>query len=166
MATRLGAVAIVALGLQLLVIFAGLGTFAEVRRGLFVFSYLLLIVFVLANLRRPGIAVIGVGLALNFLAIVSNGGLMPVTPEALDRVGPAPIDLELGEPVPLTKDVLLAREDTRLWPLTDVLTWENPTNIQLFSVGDLFIGGGLALTLAELLLPRVRRVPPDNPSLA
>jgi hypothetical protein len=166
MATRLGVLAVSALGLQLLVIFAGLGELTDVRRGLFVFSYLLLIVFVLANLRRPGIAVIGVGLALNFLAIVSNGGLMPVTPEALDRVGPPPTEIELGEPVPLTKDVLLAREDTRLWPLTDILTWENPTNIQLFSVGDLFIAAGLALTLAELLLPRLRRVPPDNPSLA
>ena len=166
MATRLGVLAVSALGLQLLVIFAGLGELSDVRRGLFVFSYLLLIVFVLANLRRPGIAVIGVGLALNFLAIVSNGGLMPVTPEALDRVGPPPTEIELGEPVPLTKDVLLAREDTRLWPLTDILTWENPTNIQLFSVGDLFIGAGLALTLAELLLPRLRRVPPDSPSLA
>lgn len=166
MATRLGTVAVSALGLQLLVVFAGLGDLTDVRRGLFVCSYLLLIVFVLANLRRPGIAVIGVGLVLNFLAIVSNGGLMPVTPEALDRVGPPPTEIELGEPVPLTKDVLLAREDTRLWPLTDILTWENPTNIQLFSVGDLFIAAGLALTLAELLLPRLRRVPPDSPSLA
>jgi len=166
MATRLGVLAVSALGLQLLVIFAGLGELSDVRRGLFVFSYLLLIVFVLANLRRPGIAVIGVGLALNFLAIVSNGGLMPVTPEALDRVGPPPTEIELGEPVPLTKDVLLVREDTRLWPLTDILTWENPTNIHLFSVGDLFIAAGLALTLAELLLPRLRRVPPDSPSLA
>lgn len=162
---RLGAVAVCALGLQLLVVFAGFGALGDARRGLFVLSYLLLIVFVLANLRRPGIAVIGIGLVLNFLAIVSNGGLMPVTPEALDRVGPPPTDIELGDPVPLTKDVLLAREDTRLWPLTDTLTWENPTNIQVFSVGDLFVGAGLALTLAELLLPRLRRVPPDKPSL-
>jgi hypothetical protein len=42
------------------------------RRILFVASYLALFVFVVANLRRPGLVILGAGLALNFLAIVTK----------------------------------------------------------------------------------------------
>jgi len=161
---RWGPVAFLALGLQLIATFAPLGPDA-VRRVFFVSSYLLLLSFAVANLRRPGLLLMGVGLLLNFLAIVSNGGLMPVTPDTLERVGPPPENVSLGEWVPHTKDVLLERADTRLWLLTDVLAWKNPTRVSAFSIGDVIIAAGLLVTLGELLLPRMRRSsPPAYPS--
>lgn len=158
MVIRLGIVAFVALGLQLLVIFAPLGPGDLQRRALFVFSYLLLLGFILANLRRPGLVVIGAGLLLNFLAIVSNGGLMPVSPHTLERIDRLPEEASLGEWVSESKNVLLAREDTRLRFLTDSLVWENPARVNAFSVGDVVIAAGLVVTVGDLFLPRLRRI--------
>lgn len=160
--------ALLALGLQLLVIYSGLGDLAFLRRVLFVLSYLLLLLFVAANWRRVGIAIIGVGLVMNLLPILANGGLMPVTPETIERVG-VPHWLEVaeeGEAIPGSKNVLLPREDTRFWPLSDVLVWDNPTGIRAFSVGDVVILFGLAVTLVELLAPRPRGAAPGSPGPA
>ncbi len=164
---RLGAVAIFALALQIAAIYAPLGPGDIQRRIMFVVSYLLLVAFVLANLRRPGLLIIGVGLLLNFLAIVTNGGLMPISPANLEKAGLGDqlAELSSGDRVPQSKNVLLAREDTRLWFLTDVLVWKNPTSLSAFSVGDVIIGAGLVITLGELFLPRLQRVSRDRPSL-
>lgn len=163
--------ALIALGLQLLVIYSGLGDLAFLRRAFFVLSYLLLLLFVAANWRKLGIAIIGLGLFLNLLPILANGGLMPVTPETMERAGIARRieGVEEGEAIPLTKNVLLAREDTRLWALSDILVWDNPANIRAFSVGDLVILFGLAVTLVQILLPWPRRASPgpsDSTSLS
>ena len=148
-----------ALGLQLLVIYAGLGWAAPLRRVLFILSYLILFLFVAANWRRLGIAVIGAGLLLNFLAIAANGGLMPISPETMVRAGLADrlAGLEPGDPVPFSKDILLGGDDTRLRALSDILVLDNPADIRAFSVGDTVIAAGLIVTLAELFLPRPRR---------
>jgi hypothetical protein len=50
-------------------------------------SYVAAALFVLANARVPGIPLIGVGGALNFVAIAANGGVMPIRPEALTAAG-------------------------------------------------------------------------------
>lgn len=129
------------------------------RRYLFVLAYLLLFPFVWLNRRRLGIAVIGIGVLLNFLAVATNGGLMPLDPQTAERAGQASriADVRLGEPVPHSKDVLLRRESTRLWFLSDVLTVDNPLRIYAFSPGDVVIVAGLVLTMGSYLLPR--RVP-------
>jgi len=160
---HLGVVAFVALVLQLLALYAPLGDDDLPRRILIVSSYVLLLGFVLANLRRPGIVVLGIGLALNFTAIVANGGLMPISPET---VADAHINLNgvsLSEWVPRSKDVLLAPEDTHLRFLTDIFVWRNPSSVRAFSIGDLVLAAGIVLTLADLLLPRVSRLPADRP---
>ena len=165
MVIHFGIVALAALGLQLFVIYAPLGSGDTLRRVVFVFSYLLLAGFVLANLRRPGLLVIGLGLLLNFLAIASNGGFMPVSPDTLERSGQRLTDISVGEWVPHSKDVLLARQDTHLSFLTDTLVLKNPFGLRVFSIGDVIIGAGLVITLGELFLPRVQRVSRDRASL-
>ena len=150
-------VALLALCLQAIAIRAPLGDADILRRVLFVSSYLLLIVFVGFNLRRPGIALIGVGLLLNFGAIVANGGLMPITPEAVLRTGDLPGDAVVGEWLPGSKDVLLEREDVRLWFLGDRLTWQAISPLlRAFSIGDVAIFAGLLVTLADFFVPRLR----------
>jgi len=81
-------VALLALFLQAIAITAPLGDADVLRRVLFVSSYLLLIAFAARNIRRPGIAVIGLGLLLNFAAVAANEGFMPITPEVVLRTGP------------------------------------------------------------------------------
>lgn len=148
-------VALLAVLTQLIAIRAPLGDDDLPRRILLVASYLLVLIFVAANLRRAGIAVIGAGLLLNFAAIVANGGLMAITPETLLKTGVVPDDAVVGEWLPRSKDILLERDDVHLWGLTDRLTWDPVSPVvRAFSIGDLVILAGLMLTVADLLLPR------------
>ena len=167
MGFRLGVVALLALFTQLIAIRAPLGDDDLPRRILFVASYLLLLTFVAANVRRIGIAVIGAGLLLNFAAVLANGGLMAITPETVLKTGTLPGDAVLGEWLPGSKDVLLERSDVHLWFLTDRLTWDaiSPA-FRAFSVGDVIIVVGLVLTLIDLLVPRFAPEAEQGPAAA
>jgi hypothetical protein len=156
-AIRLGVLAFLALALQLLVIYGPLGSGDVQRRALLVVSYLLALAFVAANVRRAGIAIIGVGLLLNFVAITSNGGLMPISPDTLERTGETAAEVSPGKWVPTSKDVLLESEDTRLSALTDRFVWKNRTGVAAFSLGDVLVVTGLGVTIAELMAPRLQR---------
>lgn len=157
----MGGGAFFAVALQLLAIFAPLGDDIP-RRVLFLLSYLILLAFVYLNLRRIGIAIIGAGLVLNFLPIVANGGLMPVTPETLAR-GDFPENVEVGEWVPGSKDVLLEREDVRLWALGDRFVLNDFLGGTIaYSFGDIILLAGLVVFLGELFVPRLRRDPADG----
>jgi hypothetical protein len=154
---RLVPIAFAALAVQLLAIYGPLGSDDLPRRILLVGSYLALMVFVAVNVRHPGLALLGIGLVLNFLPIVANEGLMPITPETLEKTGDVPEDARVGEWVEGTKDVLLERDDVRLYVLSDRLT-SDYSPFRAFSIGDLIILAGAAILTIELLLPRIRRV--------
>lgn len=97
------------------------------------------LLFVLANLRLPGFWLIAIGSLANLLAIVVNGGYMPTSAAALTVAGLEPA-------VGYSNSVVLS--DPALAPLTDVLampSWMPLANV--FSVGDLLIGVGVALAL-------------------
>jgi len=159
---RSGVLALFALAMQAVAIFVPLGYDDTPKRLLFELSYLILLFFIIVNLPRPGFVVIGVGVLLNMLAIVANGGLMPVTAENLAKV-----DLTQriegrveGDAIPYSKNVLKAKENTHFYELSDRLTWDNPLFFRLFSIGDTVIAGGLVVMLGDLFLPRAQRVNP------
>ena len=156
---RAGVLALFALAMQAIAIFAPLGFDDVPKRLLFEISYLLLIFVAIVNLPRPGFLILGVGLLLNFLPIVANGGLMPVTAENLARIdqldrieGRAE-----GDAIPRTKNVLKTKENTHFYVLSDRLVFDNPAYVPILSIGDLVIGVGLMVTLGDLFLPRVQR---------
>jgi hypothetical protein len=97
------------------------------------------LLFVLSNLRLPGFWLIAIGSLANLLAIMVNGGYMPTSAAALAVAGLEPA-------VGYSNSVVLS--DPALAPLTDVLampSWMPLANV--FSVGDLLIGVGVALAL-------------------
>lgn len=154
---RIAGIVPAALAVQLIAIFGDLGSDDIFRRIFFVASYLLLIVFVFANVRRPSVALFGVGVLLNFLPIIANGGLMPITPETLQKTGDVPEDARVGEWVRDTKDVLLERDDVHLYYFSDRLT-SDLSPFRAFSIGDLVLISGAIFLLLDLLLPRPFRV--------
>jgi hypothetical protein len=162
---RWGVLALLALVLQAVAIFVPLDLDDVPKRVLFVLSYLLLVVFILKNLRHPGMVVIGIGLLLNLLPIISNGGLMPVTAEHIAEIGQTHSieGKQSGDAIPYTKNLLKAEEDTYFYELSDRIVWDNPFFFRVFSIGDIVIVAGLAILLAECFLPRVqRRVEPTG----
>jgi Family of unknown function (DUF5317) len=156
---RWGVLALFALVLQATAIFVPLGFDDIPKRLLFVLSYLLLLCFIARNLPRAGIAIIGIGVLLNLLPIVTNGGLMPVTAENLAKAGQTQHieGRREGDAIPYSKNVLRARDDTHFYELSDRIVWDNAFFFRVFSLGDVVIAGGLLVTLGDLFLPRVRR---------
>ena len=111
---------------------------------IYVASTALVLVAVLRNLDIPGIAVVALGACSNLAAIVANGGYMPADPAALEAIGgPAP-GYSNGSVV----------GDPALGPLTDIFAlpaWVPFANV--FSVGDLLIGMGVAITIVLGMRP-------------
>lgn len=107
--------------------------------AIYVVSNMAVLAAVLRNVALPGIALVAAGAACNLVAILANGGVMPADPAALAAAG---ID-----PSGLTNSVATAHPALR--PLTDVFampTWLPFGNV--FSVGDVLIGAGVAATIA------------------
>ncbi len=107
--------------------------------ALYVASNLAVLAAVIRNLALPGLALVALGAVCNLVAILANGGAMPADPSALaaagiDTAGPTN-SVVTGEPV--------------LRPLTDIFAmpaWLPFANV--FSVGDVLIGAGVATTIA------------------
>jgi len=167
---RAGVLALFALAMQVIAIFAPLGFDDVPKRLLFEMSYVVLIFFAIVNLPRPGFLIIGLGLLLNFLPIVANGGLMPVTAVSLAKIDQLHrIDGRAeGDAIPRTKNVLKNKDDAKFYVLSDRLVFDNPVYVPILSIGDLVIGTGLVVTLGDLFLPRLQRSrrAPAKPSRA
>lgn len=101
----------------------------------------------------------GVGLASNLVAMAANGGYMPVTPEALARAGLSQLAAQgsVGSPILGAKDILLLREETRLWWLSDILVVPGPAPLRaILSVGDVLLALGVVILLQGVLVPGKR----------
>jgi hypothetical protein len=146
---RLSALPLLALGLQIYVIYGP----ARVEARPFSFpallilaSYGLLLVAVLTNRQLPGMAWLGLGVALNFAVILVNGGWMPVTAELLATAGfvDTPSAIAPGERVLFTKDVVMVGQEIHLRWLSDLLVIPKAGLFSaVFSLGDALMMVGL-----------------------
>jgi len=145
---RWGGVALVAFGLQIYLIYfpepVGAGL-VSLRVGLLVLSYALLAGVIWQNRALPGIWLIGLGLAANLAVMLLNGGYMPITPQALAQVGHTrnALSSEAGARVSATKDIVLPRDATVAWWLSDIFVLPPPFPLpSVFSLGDMLIALG------------------------
>jgi hypothetical protein len=128
-------------------------------------TYGLLLAFVIVNWRIPGIAIVGVGLALNALVMAANGGLMPISPETLAQAGLLHLAPQImtGTRLLGAKDILMPREQTRLWWLGDALVLPLPAPLgAVLSIGDLILAGGVCIVVVAGMRPKAKRVCGQN----
>ncbi|MGB9301029.1 MAG: DUF5317 domain-containing protein [Anaerolineae bacterium] len=124
------------------------------RSLLLVASQVLLFVVIWQNRHLCGIKVIGLGLLLNSLVMVVNGGFMPITPETLVQIGydGNASQLETGYIVGRTKNVVAEPGEASLWFLSDVMVIPRPFPIPTaLSLGDLLIVLGVFFFLREAM---------------
>lgn len=109
---------------------------------LYLASFGFLILFLLANLRQPGFAVLLVGMCLNLVEIALNGGQMPGEPGQLAAAGLLDYEqrvLAAGRWLPFS----LISPETRLAWLGDRIFFPLPFRQPvILSVGDLIIALG------------------------
>jgi hypothetical protein len=130
-------------------------------------SQIALLVFAWANRKQPAFWLLGIGLLLNLVVIVANGGLMPITPETVAHLTKAEPGLiwQVGERLGTGKDIVLNAEATRLWFLSDrFLLLPDGLDYQVaFSLGDVLIAGGAFWLLFS---PQDRKQVPVNQAFA
>jgi hypothetical protein len=133
---RLPGLAVAGIALQFLIVTVAPGGLAGVHEPIHVASYVLLGAFGWANRRVTGMPVVLAGGALNAVAILANGGVMPADPAvALDA---APGDFTNA----------VADGDARLAFLGDVLaTPESLPLHNVYSIGDVIIVLGLLIVV-------------------
>jgi len=126
------------------------GGLFSARSLLLTLSHVLLFVLVWENRHLSGVKLVGLGLLLNFMVMLVNGGFMPIAPDTLVRIGydGNVAQLETGYIVGRTKNVVAAAGEARLWLLSDTLVIPKPFPIPTaLSVGDLLIVSGVFLFL-------------------
>ena len=138
---RLPGLAVGAIGLQVLIVTVAPGdALAGLHAPLHVLSYGLLGAFGWVNRRVTGVPVVLAGGALNAVAILANGGVMPADPAIADAAAnhAAP-----GEFINST-----AMDDARLGFLGDVLATPDSLPLQnVYSVGDAIVVLGLLVVV-------------------
>ena len=120
-------------------------------------SQIILLYFAWINRKLPGFQLLFLGLLSNFLVIGLNGGMMPLPPENAALLIPPGSDLhlEIGQRAGVGKDVILLKENTKLWFLGDVFMLPEWINYPLaYSPGDILISIGAFWLLFELGKPK------------
>lgn len=111
----------------------------------YVGSTALVLAALLRNLRQPGLALIALGAALNAVVILTNGGFMPVSPDALAAIGRL-------EPAGSFGNTVLATSSTVLPWFGDTIPLPLPVPLRtVVSIGDLLIGAGAAAFLVRVM---------------
>jgi hypothetical protein len=132
--------AVGAIGLQFLIVTIAPGGLAGLHEPLHVASYALLGAFGWVNRRVTGVPVVLAGGALNTLAIVANGGVMPADPAVADAIASGAGPDEFANSA--------ADGDARLGFLGDVFATPDALPLQnVFSVGDVIIVLGLLVVV-------------------
>ena len=119
-----------------------------------VLSFILLLIVAALNLSIPGMKAIGLGILLNLIVMVANGGYMPVSPDDLVEIG-HPREAEILRAGGTDFYGIALTAQTRLPFLADIFVLPRFFPIRyVFSPGDTLIGIGLVITLVWGMLTK------------
>ncbi len=127
------------------------------QTSVMVSTHLICLILLLVNRHLPGAKLAAVGISLNVAVIVANGGWMPLAPDAAYFVHPDRPIPELYTRAPNSKVVLLPREETNLWILSDIIRVTVPWRRSVISIGDVLLIAGVALFLFQPMFQRKRK---------
>jgi len=123
----------------------------QISGSFFMVIYVVGLYVLWLNRNEPGFWYIFIGVGLNFLVMVLNGGRMPVSLEAAKVLDPVYIEM-LKNGVTVTKHVMLS-ESTHLAFLGDIIPIAPPyPRTQVISIGDIVMNIGIFIYLQKIML--------------
>lgn len=108
-----------------------------------------------ANAHLRGLWFVGLGLFCNALVIFANQGHMPVSAEALYKVGMESYIPKLQQQYDAVHTLM--GESSRLWFLADVIPVRVLGYTNVISLGDVYLMVGIALTILDGALEAKRK---------
>jgi Family of unknown function (DUF5317) len=132
-----------ALAIQIVIISLVPGGSPGLHRVLYVASYALAGVFVVANRRLAGMPMLALGASLNLVAILANGGVMPASRRALRTAGTLTSSTNFLNSAAVAHPRLLFLGD--IFPVPHAVPFAN-----VYSVGDVCIAIGVAVAIHGL----------------
>ena len=143
----------------------GISPVADFRLPIYALTFASVGAILYANRGQPGLIVASAGVVANGLAIVLNGGWMPVWPPALQLVGMTSADLAVSFhrllPAELGGEFLV-----RGGPFGDLIPIPIPILTNVMSIGDAFIAAGLAwYVFATLVAPEQETAAAEDEAL-
>lgn len=116
-------------------------------------SYALLLYALYSNWQIKTMRLLTLGVFLNFVVILSNGGKMPVSLPALDIAGLHALKPLLFDPNYLYHSAIGI--NTRIAFLGDIIPLPPPyPRPRVFSIGDFLMGVGIFLTIQDAMLKK------------
>jgi hypothetical protein len=150
-----------ALAIQIAIISVVPGGSPALHRVLYIGSYALAAVFIVANRRLAGMRLLALGATLNLIAILANNGVMPASRSALRTAGILSSSREFLNSAAMAHPRLLFLGD--ILPVPSAVPFAN-----VYSIGDVCIAIGVAIAIHGLagshLVPRRTR-PSEVPRL-
>lgn len=127
-------------------------TVAAASGYIYIAVYVVGLIFLWLNRHNKGFWLIMIGVFLNFLVMLVNGGRMPVSYEAASVLDPIYLEmLRSGDAV--TKHYLLDAS-TRLAFLGDIIPLSSPyPRTQAISIGDVVMNFGIFLFIVNIMTP-------------
>jgi hypothetical protein len=108
-----------------------------------ILTHIALLFLLVLNRHIPGARLFILGIVLNTLVMVANNGWMPITSDMYHYVHPDR-SVETYAKLPNSKNIVLPRDETRLWILTDIIPAPLPWRRYAVSLGDIFLVMGAA----------------------
>jgi hypothetical protein len=147
---------IIAAVIQISIILFSLNNVQSVLRyikELYIFSYILLFIGIILNLRYKSLWLVFIGGILNLVSFIANNGKIPVSIESMRLAGMDNITYFVEEgKLPLYEQIT---EFTKYSILGDIITVPEPYPFpQILSIGDIVISLGLFLFIQSIMLDR------------
>jgi hypothetical protein len=120
------------------------------------FSYALLFAGIYFNRSLTAFRIIFIGIFLNFLVIMANGGQMPVAGDAMVRIGLVENMLEIQNGNIITHAII--NDKTVLKLLGDIFVLPKPyPRPKIFSIGDVVMAVGIFTYIQEIMIKKLKK---------
>ena len=109
------------------------------------------IFLMISNAKLPGTKLITIGLMLNAIAIMANGGFMPASSAALGKVYGHKYVMQTRNAPHFRSSIM--DSETKLGALCDIIPLKLPTRVSsgVYSIGDMWMSAGIFLAVILIM---------------